>query len=71
LPASPQGRADSLGVTIEARYTVGEYDILILSARESAGLETWLRGQRLPDPGRRLGGARQYLKQGMRFFVAA
>ena len=43
-------RARSLGVTIEARYTVGEYDILILSARESAGLETWLRdnGYRLP-----------------------
>src|SRR5262249_23395496 len=26
-------------VTIEARYTVGEYDILILSARESDGLQ--------------------------------
>ena len=23
-------------------YTVGEYDILILSAKESHGLETWL-----------------------------
>ena len=33
------GRQDSnvgaLGVTIEAQYTVGEYDILILSAKES------------------------------------
>lgn len=36
------GRANSLGVTIEAQYSVGEYDILILSAEESAGLETWL-----------------------------
>src|SRR5205814_6410407 len=34
-------RAKSLGVTIEARYTVGEYDILILSANQSNGLETW------------------------------
>jgi len=33
-------RAKSLGVTIEAHYTVGEYDILILSAQESSGLET-------------------------------
>src|SRR5215470_8465178 len=33
-------RAKALGVTIEARYTVGEYDILILSAQESSGLET-------------------------------
>jgi hypothetical protein len=34
--------AAALGVTIEAEYTVGEYDILILSAKESSGLETWL-----------------------------
>ena len=38
-----QERAAALGVTVEAKYTVGEYDILILSAKESAGLETWLR----------------------------
>src|SRR5262245_37738312 len=44
------GRAKSLGVTIEASYTVGEYDILILSAQQSGGLETWLResGYRIP-----------------------
>ena len=37
-------------MTIEAQYTVGEYDILILSAQQSAGLETWLRenGYRIP-----------------------
>ena len=42
--------AKALGVTIEAQYTVGEYDILILSAHESAGLETWLtqNGYRIP-----------------------
>ena len=35
---------------IEAQYTVGEYDILILSATQSGGLETWLRenGYRIP-----------------------
>jgi len=63
-------RRTSFGVSIEARYTVGEYDILILSAQQSHGLETWLRenGYRIP-PGASsvLGG---YLKQGMRFFVA-
>ena len=31
-----------LGVTVEAKYTVGEYDILILSAEESSGLIQWL-----------------------------
>jgi hypothetical protein len=63
-------RARSLGVTIEAQYTVGEYDILILSARESGGLETWLRdnGYRVPAGATAVLGS--YLKQGMRFFVA-
>ena len=32
-------RAKSLGVTIEAQYTIGEYDILLLSARQSSGLK--------------------------------
>jgi hypothetical protein len=63
-------RAKSLGVTIEATYTVGEYDILILSAEESRGLETWLteNGYRIPEGASEVLGS--YLKQGMRFFVA-
>jgi hypothetical protein len=63
-------RANSLGVTIEARYTVGEYDILILSAAESSGLETWLResGYRIPAGASDVLGS--YIKQRMRFFVA-
>ena len=62
--------AKRLGVTIEATYTVGEYDILILSAKESTGLETWLRqnGYRLPTGAGPIIGS--YLKQNMRFFVA-
>ena len=62
--------AKSLGVTIEAQYTVGEYDILILSAQESSGLETWLRqnGYRIPAGASTVIGS--YLKQNMRFFVA-
>ncbi len=63
-------RAKSLGVTIEASYSVGEYDILILDARQSGGLITWLNenGYRIPDGAERIVGS--YLKQGMRFFVA-
>src|SRR5208337_989334 len=34
-------RADALGVSVEATYSVGEYDIVILSARDSGGLLTW------------------------------
>ena len=69
-PASPARAAKALGVTIEAQYTVGEYDILILSAQESSGLETWLRqnGYRIPAGASEVIGS--YLKQNMRFFVA-
>jgi hypothetical protein len=63
-------RERSLGVTIEAQYTVGEYDILILSAEQSSGLETWLRenGYRIPAGASPV--LASYLKQNMRFFVA-
>src|SRR5437762_2423938 len=62
--------AKALGVTIEAQYTVGEYDILILSAQQSAGLETWLRenGYGIPAGASEVIGS--YLRQNMRFFVA-
>ena len=63
-------RAKSLGVTIEARYTVGEYDILILSAKQSGGLEIWLteNGYSVPQGARRV--LSSYMRQGMKFFVA-
>ncbi|MEM9600451.1 MAG: DUF2330 domain-containing protein, partial [Pseudomonadota bacterium] len=62
--------AEDLGVTIEAEYEVGEYDILILSAEESDGLQTWLEenGYRVPEAARRTLGS--YIKQDMKFFVA-
>ena len=74
--AVPESRQDlkrsarSRGVTIEAQYTVGEYDILILSAEESGGLVTWLNENdyKLPRGAERIVGS--YLKQDMRFFVA-
>jgi len=63
-------RAKALGVSIEASYTVGEYDILILSAKQSGGLEVWLRenGYTVPAGASRVLGS--YIKQNMRFFVA-
>ncbi len=62
--------AKALGVTIEARYTVGEYDILILSAKESSGLTTWLtqNGYRLPAGAAEVLGS--YIRQNLKFFVA-
>ncbi len=65
-----RAREESLGVTVEARFTVGEYDILILSAKESNGLETWLKenGYRIPSGASRL--LQPYIRQGLKFFVA-
>src|SRR4029077_15899875 len=63
-------QAKRLGVTIEAQYTVGEYDILILSAQQSTGLETWLRGNGYRIPPGATEVLASYIKQGMRFFVA-
>ncbi|HEY9608639.1 DUF2330 domain-containing protein [Allocoleopsis sp.] len=63
-------RQSALGVQVEARFTVGEYDILILSAKESDALETWLRqnGYRIPRGASEL--LRPYIRQNMKFFVA-
>lgn len=73
-PASQSARQNlgknKLGVTVEAQFTVGEYDIVILSAKESNGLETWLRqnGYKIPQGANRL--LRPYIQQKMKFFVA-
>jgi hypothetical protein len=56
-------------VTVEARYDVEEYDVLILSAKESGGLKQWLihNGYKIPE------GAEEvldpYIKNGLKFFV--
>lgn len=58
------------GVTIEARYEVGVYDILILSAEESDGLVAWLQENqyRIPPGAEEVLGS--YIRQSMHFFVA-
>ena len=70
ITVSKADRARSLGVTIEAKYTVGEYDILILSAKQSSGLETWLveNGYTMPKGAAAVLGS--YIRQNMHFFVA-
>jgi hypothetical protein len=56
-------------VKIEAQYIVGEYDIIILSAKESNGLKNWLtdNGYKIPK------GAEEvldpYIKSNLKFFV--
>ncbi|MDF2781090.1 MAG: conserved rane protein of unknown function [Geminicoccaceae bacterium] len=71
-PAAPQDTTGTaaLGVKIEAEYTVGEYDIVILSAAQSEGLLAWLRqeGYRLPAGAEPV--LAGYLAAGMKFFLA-
>lgn len=59
-----------LGVTVEDRFKVNEYEIVILSAKESNGLETWLRQNRYNIPPGASELLRPYIKQQLKFFVA-
>jgi hypothetical protein len=75
LPSPMAGAAQDTvrrryGVTIEASYDVGEYDVLIPSANESDGLVNWLTDNqyRIPKGAQDVLGS--YIKQKMRFFVA-
>src|SRR5262245_27900146 len=60
----------NLGVTVEAQFTVGEYQIVILSARESTGLDTWLRREHYNIPRGAEPLLRPYVETGSKFFVA-
>jgi hypothetical protein len=56
-------------VKIEAKYLVGEYDILILSAKESSGLKAWLtdNGYKIPEDAEEV--LDPYIKSNLKFFV--
>lgn len=56
-------------VKIEAQYLVGEYDILILSAKESNGLKDWLNDNGYKIPANAEEVLEPYIKSNMKFFV--
>lgn len=72
MDAAPErsGAKKDYKVKIEASYTIGEYDILILSAEESDGLTNWLKDNdyKIPDGAEEVLGS--YIRQNMKFFVA-
>ncbi len=74
VPAPPvmeSGAApEKFGVKIEAKFEVGEYQILILSAKESTGLETWLRLSKYKIPKGAAAALAPYIRDQMKFFVA-
>ncbi|MGE0826343.1 MAG: DUF2330 domain-containing protein [Candidatus Binatia bacterium] len=68
--AKSQRPDEALGVRVEAAYTVGEYDIVILSATESQGLETWLKQNQYHIPTGASQALAPYIRSDMKFFVA-
>ncbi|MEO6953032.1 MAG: DUF2330 domain-containing protein [Polyangia bacterium] len=71
LPAPPpKSMASSHGVTIEAQFVAGEYQILILSAKESGGLEAWLVEHHYKIPAGAAEALAPYVRSQMKFFVA-
>jgi len=61
---------EELGVTIEAQFKVAEYDIVILSATDSSGLDKWLRQNKYNIPKGAEKVLRPYVEQDTKFFVA-
>ena len=57
-------------VTIEASFSVGEYDIVILGASESDGLEKWLHEHDYAIPEGASAALAPYVKEQQKFFVA-
>lgn len=58
------------GVVVEASFAVGEYDVQVLSADDSTGLDTWLRsnGYNIPEGAAPV--LAPYVAAGTKFFVA-
>jgi MYXO-CTERM domain-containing protein len=57
-------------VRIEAQFSVGEYDIVVLSATDATALDTWLRQNHYAIPAGAEPYLRPYVQMGMKFFVA-
>lgn len=76
-PNSPAGaprsesetKRDRAPVQVVERFTVGEYDVLILSATESNALATWLRQNNYKLPNGAAAYLKPYIDQKLYFFV--
>jgi hypothetical protein len=58
------------GVKIEAQFKVGEYDVVILSAKEATGLDRWLKANKYKIPEGAAPYLKPYVEGGSKFFVA-
>ena len=57
-------------VKIEARFAIGEYEVVVLSAQDSSGLDAWLHDNHYKIPDGAEPYLRPYVQMGMKFFVA-
>ena len=71
MESKRSAEAADLGVTIEAKFAVGEYQILILSAKDSSGLDTWLRQNHYKIPPGADAALAPYIRDQMKFTVPA
>jgi len=67
---APEGAGKDYGVKIEAKFEVGEYQILVLSAKQSDGLESWLHDNKYNIPQGASAALAPYVKEQWKFFVA-
>ena len=70
LGGNTRARHASHGVTIEAQFVAGEYQIVILSAKDSGGLEIWLRENHYHLPVGAAQALAPYVREQSKFFVA-
>jgi hypothetical protein len=71
MPMAPPPAQDGRPlVRVEAQFTVGEYEIVILSAEDSMALDAWLRQNRYRIPEGAEPTLRPYVAMGSKFFVA-
>ena len=59
-----------LGVKVEARFEVGEYEIVVLSAKDALGLDIWLKENKYKIPDGAAPLLKPYVEGNWKFFVA-
>ncbi len=59
-----------LGVKVEAKFEVEEYEVVILSAKEALGLEIWLKEYKYKIPANAAPLLAPYIQNNWKFFVA-
>ena len=67
---SGAGLARDLGVKVEAKFNVEEYEIVILSAQDALGLDIWLKENKYKIPEGAQAVLKPYVEGGSKFFVA-